>query len=162
MEKRTSKPEYAPFIIDVLRHLRVTNRDEILDEVYKAMQHRLYPADHVVLTNVAEKSPYDAAVSAFLKLHPDALVLRFEGRDPKGVRQDLLSMEPRYVTVVLPPEHRPSRPSTTRWQLALDIEHTLEPGLDSEPITNPSDMERRSRVLSPRRGVLGCFASRGG
>ena len=51
MEKRTTKPEYAPFIIDVLRHLRVTDREEILEEVYKAMRHRLHPADLVVLAN---------------------------------------------------------------------------------------------------------------
>jgi hypothetical protein len=51
MENRTTKPEYAPFIIDVLKHLRVTNRDEILDEVFKAMKHRLHPDDFVVLAN---------------------------------------------------------------------------------------------------------------
>jgi hypothetical protein len=51
MEKRTTKPEYVPFIIDVLRHLRVTNRNEILEEIYKAMKHRLHPADLVVLAN---------------------------------------------------------------------------------------------------------------
>lgn len=51
MGDRTSKPEYAPFIISVLEHLRRDKRETILDEVYNAMEHRLHPDDLVKLPN---------------------------------------------------------------------------------------------------------------
>ena len=51
MDNRTTKPEFAPFIIDTLKHLRVTNRRELFDEVFDAMKHMLHPADLVILPN---------------------------------------------------------------------------------------------------------------
>lgn len=51
MEQRTTKPEYAPFILSVLKHLRTTNREELFEETFTAMEHRLHSADHAILAN---------------------------------------------------------------------------------------------------------------
>ena len=51
MEKRTTKPEYAPFIINTVIHLMETTRDQLITEVFNAMEHRLHPADLVMLPN---------------------------------------------------------------------------------------------------------------
>ena len=51
MEKRTTKPEYAPFILETVRHLLESSREQVIEEVYNSMEHRLHPADLVVLVN---------------------------------------------------------------------------------------------------------------
>lgn len=51
MGDRTSKPEYVPFIIAIIKHLRYTDRDELLDEVGETMMHRLHEEDKVMLPN---------------------------------------------------------------------------------------------------------------
>lgn len=51
MGNRTTKPEYAPFIISVVNHLMKSTKEQVLEEVFSAMEHRLYPDDLVVLPN---------------------------------------------------------------------------------------------------------------
>jgi hypothetical protein len=51
MERRTTKPEYGPFIAEALGRLREASTDELLAEVYSLMEDRLHPADHAVLAN---------------------------------------------------------------------------------------------------------------
>jgi hypothetical protein len=51
MEKRTTKPEYAPFILETVRHMLESSREQVIEEVYNSMEHRLHPADLVVLAN---------------------------------------------------------------------------------------------------------------
>jgi hypothetical protein len=51
MEKRTTKPEYAPFIVQTVRHLLESNREQIIVEVFSSMEHMLHPADLEVLVN---------------------------------------------------------------------------------------------------------------
>ena len=51
MEKRTTKPEYAPFIMETVRHLLESSREQIIEEVYNSMKHQLHPADLEVLAN---------------------------------------------------------------------------------------------------------------
>ena len=51
MEKRTTKPEYSPFILAVVKHMMKSTKEQVLDEVFNAMKHRLYPDDLVELPN---------------------------------------------------------------------------------------------------------------
>ncbi len=51
MEKRTTKPEYVPFILSVVKHMMKSSKEQVLDEVFTAMEHKLHPADLVVLPN---------------------------------------------------------------------------------------------------------------
>ena len=51
MKKRTTKPEYAPYLVSIIKHMRGVTREELLDEVYNVMEHRLHPEDLVVLPN---------------------------------------------------------------------------------------------------------------
>lgn len=51
MGKRTTKPEYAPFIVNTVRHMMESTREQILDEVFSSMEHMLHPADLEVLAN---------------------------------------------------------------------------------------------------------------
>jgi hypothetical protein len=60
--------------------------------------------NHVILTNLDGKDPYYGAVKAYRKLHSDAKILEFEGRDVKGVARKLTDLEPRFVSVVIKPE----------------------------------------------------------
>ncbi len=51
MDKRTTKPEYGPFIISVVKHMMKSTKEQVLDEVFTAMEHQLHPADLVELPN---------------------------------------------------------------------------------------------------------------
>ncbi len=51
MEKRTSKPEYGPYIVDAMRILGPVDRDMLLAEVKRLMDDVLHNADMVVLPN---------------------------------------------------------------------------------------------------------------
>jgi hypothetical protein len=44
-EPMTSKPEYGPYILEVLQSIGVASVDEVLEETYRLMRHRLHPAD---------------------------------------------------------------------------------------------------------------------
>lgn len=44
-EPRTSKPEYGPYIIRALNNKGEAPVDEVLEETYRLMKPRLYPAD---------------------------------------------------------------------------------------------------------------------
>ncbi|MHC4778627.1 MAG: hypothetical protein ACYTFG_08650, partial [Planctomycetota bacterium] len=60
--------------------------------------------NHVILTNLDGKDPYHGAVKAFEKIHPEAKVLKFTGRDVAGITDDLRAADPKFVTVVLKPD----------------------------------------------------------
>ena len=51
MERRTTKPEYGPFIAEALGRLGEASPDKLLAKVYSLMEGRLHPADHAVLAN---------------------------------------------------------------------------------------------------------------
>lgn len=51
MEKRTTKPEYAPYIMSTVRHLLESTREQVIEEVFSSMEHQLHPADLEVLAN---------------------------------------------------------------------------------------------------------------
>ncbi len=51
MEKRTTKPEYAPFIMETVRHLMESSREQVIEEVFSSMEHQLHPADLEILVN---------------------------------------------------------------------------------------------------------------
>ncbi len=51
MERRTTKPEYGPFIAEALGRRGEASTDDLLAEVYKLMKDVLHPADHAVLAN---------------------------------------------------------------------------------------------------------------
>lgn len=43
--RRTSKPEYGPYILRALNNKGKASMDEVLDETFRLMKSRLYPAD---------------------------------------------------------------------------------------------------------------------
>ena len=51
MERRTTKPEYGPYIVEALGKLGEASVDELLAEVYELMESRLHAADHEPLAN---------------------------------------------------------------------------------------------------------------
>ena len=51
MERRTTKPEYGPFITEALGRLGEASTDDLLAEVYALMEDRLHHADHAILAN---------------------------------------------------------------------------------------------------------------
>ena len=51
MEHRTSKPEYVGPILKTLDRLGSASEEQLLDEAFKLVQERLYPADYVMLPN---------------------------------------------------------------------------------------------------------------
>ncbi len=44
-EPRTSKPEYGPYILEALERRGKASVDEVLEETFRLMKHRLHPAD---------------------------------------------------------------------------------------------------------------------
>ncbi len=51
MERRTTKPEYGPYIVEALGRLGEASTDDLLAEVYTLMKDKLQPADHTILVN---------------------------------------------------------------------------------------------------------------
>ena len=51
MERRTTKPEYGPYIADALGNLGEASSDDLLAEVYTLMEDRLHPSDLIILPN---------------------------------------------------------------------------------------------------------------
>ncbi len=51
MKRRTTKPEYGPYIAEALDRLGEASTDDLLVEVYTLMEDRLHPADHAILAN---------------------------------------------------------------------------------------------------------------
>ena len=51
MERRTTKPEYGPYIAKALGNLGEASSDELLAEVFTLMEDRLHPSDLVKLPN---------------------------------------------------------------------------------------------------------------
>ena len=51
MEKRTTKPEYGPYIAEALRKLGEASSNDLLSEVFKLIEDRLHTADHSILAN---------------------------------------------------------------------------------------------------------------
>ena len=51
MEKRTTKPEYGPYIAKALRKLGEALSDDLLAEVFKLIENKLHLSDHVILPN---------------------------------------------------------------------------------------------------------------
>ena len=51
MDRRTTKPEYGPYIAEALSRLGEASTDYLLLEVYMLMEDRLHPADHAILAN---------------------------------------------------------------------------------------------------------------
>jgi len=51
MERRTTKPEYGPYIAEVLGNLGEASSDDLLAEVYTLMEDRLHSSDLVILPN---------------------------------------------------------------------------------------------------------------
>ena len=43
--RRTSKPEYGPYILKALNNKGKASMDEVLEETFRLMKPRLYPAD---------------------------------------------------------------------------------------------------------------------
>ena len=43
--RRTSKPEYGPYILRALSNKGKTSTDEVLEEAFRLMKSQLYPAD---------------------------------------------------------------------------------------------------------------------
>jgi len=51
MERRTTRPEYGPYIAEALGKLGEVSSDDLLAEVYTLMENRLHPSDLVILPN---------------------------------------------------------------------------------------------------------------
>ena len=51
MERRTTKPEYGPYIADALCKLGEASSDDLLVEVFRLIEDRLHLSDHVILPN---------------------------------------------------------------------------------------------------------------
>ena len=51
MERRTTKPEYGPYIAEALGKLGEALSDDLLAEVFTLMEDRLHPSDLVKLPN---------------------------------------------------------------------------------------------------------------
>ena len=51
MDRRTTKPEYGPYIAEALGKLVEASSDDLLAEVYTLMEDRLHPSDLGVLPN---------------------------------------------------------------------------------------------------------------
>ncbi len=51
MERRTTKPEYGPYISKALRKLGEASTDNLLAEVYSLIDERLHTADRAILAN---------------------------------------------------------------------------------------------------------------
>jgi len=51
MERRTTKPEYGPYIAEALGRLGEASTDDLLAEVYTLMEEKLHAADHTILAN---------------------------------------------------------------------------------------------------------------
>ena len=51
MERRTTKPEYGPYIAEALGKLGEASSDDLLAEVYTLMEDRLHPSDLIILPN---------------------------------------------------------------------------------------------------------------
>jgi len=43
--RRTSKPEYGPYILRALNNKGKASIDEVLEETFRLMKHQLHPAD---------------------------------------------------------------------------------------------------------------------
>ena len=51
MDRRTTKPEYGPYIAEALGKLVEASSDDLLAEVYTLMEDRLHSSDLVILPN---------------------------------------------------------------------------------------------------------------
>ncbi len=51
MERRTTKPEYGPYIAEALGRLGEASTDDLLTEVYALIDERLHAADRAILAN---------------------------------------------------------------------------------------------------------------
>jgi len=51
MERRTTKPEYGPYITEALGKLGEASSDDLIAEVYTLMEDVLSVSDHVILPN---------------------------------------------------------------------------------------------------------------
>ena len=51
MDRRTTKPEYGPYIAEALDRLGKASTNDLLAEVYTLIEDRLHPADHAILAN---------------------------------------------------------------------------------------------------------------
>ena len=51
MERRTTKPEYGPYIAEALRKMGDASSADLLAEVYMLIEDVLYLSDHVILPN---------------------------------------------------------------------------------------------------------------
>ena len=51
MERRTTKPEYGPYIAEALGKLCEASSDDLLAEVYTLMEGRLHRSDLIILPN---------------------------------------------------------------------------------------------------------------
>jgi len=51
MERRTTKPEYGPYISEALGVLGEASTDDLLVEVYTLIEEKLHAADHAILAN---------------------------------------------------------------------------------------------------------------
>ena len=51
MERRTTKPEYGPYIAEALRKMGEASSADLLAKVYTLIEDVLYPSDQVILPN---------------------------------------------------------------------------------------------------------------
>jgi len=51
MQRRTTKPEYIAPIVEALHSLGSVDEDKLVEEAYKLIKDKLYPADFEVLPN---------------------------------------------------------------------------------------------------------------